>query len=89
MVELKKLREEPVEEQELGMVRNYLLGMLLNGLDGPLNASELVRNILVEGLRWENFEEMVQAIRTITPAQLQHLAQRYWQPEDLWTVVVG
>ncbi len=89
MVELKKLREEPVDEQELGMVRNYLLGMLLNGLDGPLNASELVRNILVEGLPWESFEETVQAIRTITPAQLQHLAQRYWQPEDLWTVIVG
>ncbi len=89
MAELKKLREQPVDEQELAMVRNYLLGMLLNGLDGPLNASELVRGILVENLPWESFEETVQAIRTITPAQLQHLAQRYWQPEDLWTVVVG
>ncbi len=89
MAELKKLREELVDDQELGMVRNYLLGMLLNGLDGPLNASELVRNILVENLPWESFEETVQAIREITPAQLQHLAQRYWQPEDLWTVIVG
>lgn len=89
MAELRKLRETPVDEQELGMVRSYLLGMLLNGLDGPLNASEMIRLLSVEGLPWEGFEEMVQVIRSITPAQLQHLAQRYWQPEDLWTVVVG
>ncbi|MEO6759773.1 MAG: pitrilysin family protein, partial [Saprospiraceae bacterium] len=89
MVELQKLRETPVDEQELGMVRNYLLGLLLNGLDGPLNASEMVRILSVEGLAWEGFEEMVQVIRTITPAQLQDLARRYWQPEDLWTVIVG
>ena len=89
MAELKKLREQPVDDQELAMVRNYLLGMLLNGLDGPLNASELVRSMLVEGLPWESFEETVEAIRMITPMQLQSLAQRYWQPDDLWTVLVG
>lgn len=89
MAEIQKLRETPVDELELGMVRNYLLGLLLNGLDGPLNASEMVRILSVEGLPWEGFEEMVQVIRSITPAQLQRLAQRYWQPEDLWTVTVG
>ncbi len=89
MKELQQLRETPVDEQELGMVRNYLLGLLLNGLDGPLNASEMVRILAVEGLPWDGFEEMVEVIRTITPAQLQALAQRYWQPEDLWTVTVG
>ncbi|MEO6760204.1 MAG: pitrilysin family protein [Saprospiraceae bacterium] len=89
MAELQKLRDIPVDEMELGMVRNYLLGLLLNGLDGPLNASEMLRILAVEGLSWDGFEDMVEVIRTITPAQLQGLAQRYWQPEDLWTVTVG
>lgn len=87
--EMQQLRDEPVPEEELAMVRNYLLGMLLNGLDGPMNIAELVRNQIVEKLPWEQFETMVETIRTITPAQLQTLAQRYLQPEDFWVVTVG
>ena len=87
--EMQLLRDEPVSEEELAMVRNYLLGMLLNGLDGPMNIAELVRSQIVEKLPWEQFDHMVETIRTITPPQLQTLAQRYFQPEDFWVVTVG
>jgi len=87
--ELKKLREKPVSDDELGMVRNYLLGMLLNGLDGPLNTSDVVRSLISEGLSHEAFDELVATIRNITPGQLQELAGRYLRPEDFWTVTVG
>ena len=57
MAELKKLREDTRWTN-----RNWVwcaitcLVLLLNGLDGPLNASEMVRNILaVEGLPWAEF----------------------------------
>lgn len=43
--EMKKMRDKPVPPEELEMVRNYLLGMLLNGLDGPMNTSDMVRRI--------------------------------------------
>lgn len=87
--EMKKLREKPVEDDELAMVRNYLLGMLLNGLDGPLNTSDVVRSLIVEGLLHDAFDGLVETIRHITPAQLQELAQRYFRPEDYWTVTAG
>ncbi|MBV6438566.1 MAG: insulinase family protein [Haliscomenobacteraceae bacterium CHB4] len=87
--EMKKMREKPVSEDELGMVRNYLLGMLLNGLDGPLNTSDVVRSLIVEGLSHEAFDSLVETIRSITPVQLQTLADRYLRPEDYWTVRVG
>ena len=89
MAEMKKLREHPVSDDEIAMVRNYLLGMLLNGLDGPMNISDVVRSLVVEGLPWESYEALVHTIRHITPAELQQLAQRYLQPEDFWTVTVG
>ena len=88
-VEMKKLRDKPVDDDELAMVRNYLLGMLLNGLDGPLNTSDVVRSLVVEGLSYNAFDGLVDTIRSITPAQLQTLAQRYLQPEDYWIVTVG
>lgn len=87
--EMQQLCETPVPEAELTMVRNYLLGMLLNGLDGPMNIAELVRSQLVENLPWAQFDQMVETIRTITPEQLQDLARRYLRPEDYWVVTVG
>ena len=89
LLEMKKLREKPVEEQELAMVQNYLLGMLLNGLDGPMNVSDIIRGMVVEGLAWDTFSQLVETIRTITPEQLQELARKYLQPEDFWMVTVG
>lgn len=87
--ELKKLRDKPVSDEELLMVRNYLLGMLLNGLDGPMNTSDVVRGLVTDDLPWESFDRLVETIRTITPNQLQDLAIRYLQPRDFWTVTVG
>ncbi len=87
--EMKKLREQPVGEDELGMVRNYLLGMLLNGLDGPLNSSDVVRSLITEGLTSDTFDALVDTIRRITAEQLQHLAERYLQPDDFWVVTAG
>ena len=70
------------------MVRNYLLGMVLNGIDGPMNTSDVVRGIIVEELPWSSFSDMVDTIREITPEQVQALAQRYLQPADFWNVTV-
>ncbi len=87
--EMRRLQEEPVSAAELEMVRNYLSGMLLNGLDGPLNISDVVRTMLVENLPFEFFEAQVQAIQSITSEALQQLAQRYLQPEACWVVTAG
>ena len=87
--EMKRLRDTPVSTEELAMVRNYLLGMLLNGLDGPLNTSDVVKTLITEDLPLQAFDALVHTIRTITPEQLLELANRYLQPEDFWTVTVG
>ncbi|MCC7503825.1 MAG: insulinase family protein [Saprospiraceae bacterium] len=88
-LEMKRLRETPVSGEELAMVRNYLLGMLLNGLDGPLNTSDVIKTLITEDLPLRAFDELAHTIRTITPETLQELANRYLQPEDFWVVTVG
>ncbi len=86
--EMKKLCEQPLPEEELSMVRNYILGMMLNGLDGPINSSDMVRNQIVENQSPEKFEALVQTVRGISAETLQHLAQQYLQPKDFWVVTV-
>lgn len=88
-LEMKRLREVPVSTDELAMVRNYLLGMLLNGLDGPLNTSDVIKSLISDDLPLRAFDELVHTIRTITPETLQELANRYFQEEDFWVVTVG
>ncbi|MCB0569971.1 MAG: insulinase family protein [Phaeodactylibacter sp.] len=87
--EMRLLQEEPVDEEELAMVRNYLMGNFLTMLDGPFNVSEVVRTQVVEGLPMSYFEELTEKVRTITADELQRLAQRYLSREDMWEVVVG
>jgi zinc protease len=87
--ECAKLRNEPIEAEELTMVRNYLLGNILTMLDGPLNVSELVRTYISEGVNLNRFDELVQKIKTITPDEIQHLAQKYLKTEEMWQVKVG
>jgi predicted Zn-dependent peptidase len=87
--ELARLRDELVEEEELQMLRNYLMGSFLTMVDGPFNWAETVRTLLTEDVDISNLSNLIETVNEITPEELQRLAQKYWQEEDLWTVVVG
>ena len=87
--EMEILRQEPVGGEELHMVRNYLMGNFLTMLDGPFNQAEVVRNCITEDLPLESFEEMVQTILQIDARKLQALANQYFDPADMWEVIVG
>ncbi|MCB9282778.1 MAG: insulinase family protein [Lewinellaceae bacterium] len=87
--EIETLRREPVGAEELHMVRNYLMGNFLTMLDGPFNQAEVVRNCISEDLPLESFEEMVQAVLQIDARKLQELANQYFDPADMWEVIVG
>lgn len=87
--EMKKLRDTPIPAEELSMVRNYIMGMLLNGLDGPMNSSDALRSLIVENQTPEDFSKMVETVRSITQRELQILAQKYFDPAHFWVVRAG
>lgn len=87
--EMQDLQENLIGEEELQMVRNYLLGNFLTMLDGPFNVSELVKDLLMESLPLSHFEDWVQAVRTVPAVSLRELARRYFRSEDLTEVIVG
>ena len=87
--EMKLLQEEQVEQEELKMVRNFLLGNFLTMLDGPFNVSEVVRAFVVDGLPLSAFDDLVATVQNIDAPALQELAQKYLNKEDMWQVIVG
>jgi predicted Zn-dependent peptidase len=48
--EMERLRNEPVDEDELLLVRNYMMGSILGDLDGPFQIINRWKNIVLNGL---------------------------------------
>jgi zinc protease len=86
--EMKDLRDELVEEEELLLVKNYLIGGILGDLDGPFHIIGRWKNIILNGLEEQYFYNSIDTIKTISAQELQKLAQKYLQPEDFYELVV-
>ena len=87
--EMDKLCNEPVDADELKMVRRYLMGNLLTNVDGAFSTSGVIRTMITNDMPLEHFDKMVETFRTITAADLQALAQKYFRKEKMWEVLVG
>ena len=86
--EMKDLRDELVEDEELLLVKNYLIGGILGDLDGPFHIIGRWKNIILNGLEEQYFYNSINTIKTISAEELQSLAQKYLQPEDFYELVV-
>ena len=86
--EMKDLRDELVGEEELLLVKNYLIGGILGDLDGPFHIIGRWKNIILNGLEEQYFYNSINTIKTISAEELQSLAQKYLQPEDFYELVV-
>ena len=86
--EMEDLREELVDEEELLLVRNYMMGSILGDLDGPFQIIGRWKNIILNGLTEQYFYNSINTIKTISAEEIQQLAQKYLQPEDFYELVV-
>lgn len=86
--EMDRLRKEIASEEELLLVKNYLLGNLLGDLDGPFSIMQRWRTLILNGLTVEHFNNNINIYKNITAQELQVLAQKYYDVKDFYEVVV-
>lgn len=86
--EMAILRNEPVDAEELDLVRNYMIGSLLGDLDGPFQIIARWKNYILNGLTDEYFYNSIRVVQSITAEEIQALAQRYLEPDSFYEVVV-
>jgi zinc protease len=86
--EMKNLREEIVDEEELLLVRNYMMGGLLGDLDGPFQIIGRWKNIVLNNLSEQYFYDSINTIKTISAEEMQSLAQKYLNPDTFYELVV-
>ena len=86
--EMKVLREELVDEEELLLVRNYMMGSILGDLDGPFQIIARWKNYILNGLTDAYFYNAINTIKTVTAEELKQLAEKYLNPEAFYELVV-
>jgi len=88
-LELHKLQDEKVKKKELNLVRNYLLGSFLRGIDGPFELGLRFRRVMELDMDMDYYNRYLDTIKSVTAQQLQDLAQQYLNEEEMWLVVAG
>ena len=86
--EMEGLRTEAASDDELLLVKNYLLGGLLGDLDGPFQILHRWRMLILNGLDESHFNNNIRIYKTITANELQALAQQYFKAEDFYEIAV-
>ena len=75
--EMRDLREELIDEEELMMTRNSMLGTILGDLDGPFQVAARWKNLILNDLDENYFYKGIETIKTVTAKELHELANKY------------
>lgn len=87
--EFERLQNELVDDGELNLVKNYLLGQLLKSADGPFAMTDLYMSVEIHNETLDFFNKAIQSINSITPQRVQDLACKYLKWEDMTIVTAG
>jgi len=87
--EVNLLKTDLIPQDELSLVRNYMLGSLLGSLENVMSHADKFKNIYFSGLGYEYYDHYTETIKTITGKQLQQLAKQYLDIDNFYRVIAG
>lgn len=88
-LESRRLQEEKVSEEELELVKNYMLGSMLGSLESIFSHVDKFKSVYYSGLDLDYYTYYSNVVRQINPDQVQDIAQKYLGVDDMVKVVVG
>lgn len=86
--EMEILQNELIDEEELSLVKNYMLGTVLGDLDGPFQLIARWKNYVLNNLDENYFYNSVQTIKSTSAEELQELAKKYLNPSEFYELTV-
>jgi len=87
--EIKLLKQEPVQEEELALVKNYMLGSMLGSLENALSHADKFKNIYFSGLGYDYYSRYIETVKTMSPERIMELANQYLDFDAFQRVIVG
>jgi zinc protease len=83
------LKTDLIPDEELTLVRNYMLGSLLGSLENVFSHADKFKNLYFSGMDYDYYERYIQTVKTITAPELQVLANKYLKFDEFYKVIVG
>jgi zinc protease len=87
--ELKRLRTEPIDGEELETARNHFTGSLQSEITTSFAHADKIKTILLYGLPPEHYQNMIRRIDAITADDLLRTASTYFKEDSFIEVAVG
>ncbi len=87
--ELNLLRTVLISEEELSLVKNYMLGNILKSADGIFNQAELFKNLRSHQLDFNHIHSLVDRIRSIQPEDVLAISNKYLDRSLMHEIVLG
>ncbi|HEY8734257.1 MAG TPA: pitrilysin family protein [Puia sp.] len=87
-LEMKRLCDEPVPEEELKTTKNFMIGTLLGDLDGPFQVAGRWKSLILNDLTEDYFYRGIETIKNIQPGTLHELANKYLNASDFYELAV-
>lgn len=93
LVEIEKeftiLRETQASEQEIALVKNYILGSILGTIESIFSHADKFKAVYFYGLDLSYYTRYNDIIRSMTAADVQRIANTYFDYDNLLKIVVG
>ena len=87
--ELRRIRNEPVDEKRLQATKNYITGSFARSLESPSTIARFALNIERYGLPEDYYSSYLKRIQAVTAEDVQQIAQKYIHPDNAHILVVG
>ncbi len=87
--ELKRLRTEKVDDEELDIARNHFIGSLQLEITTSFAHADKVKNIVLFNLPSDYYQQMIDRINAITADDLLQVAGKYFVEDAFLEIAVG
>jgi predicted Zn-dependent peptidase len=87
--EILRMHHEPVGEEEMQIVKNYIQGNFLKSVDGPFDQTDRIKNMVLKQLPDDYYQQLMTKIRKATADDVLQCMHTYLQPDQLSQLVVG
>ncbi len=89
LLELNKLRNEPVTQSELDLAKSYIAGEFARSLESPQTVANFALNINMYKLPADYYETYLQKLAAVSIADVTRVAKKYIHPDKARIIVVG
>jgi predicted Zn-dependent peptidase len=87
--EMRRLVYEPVDEETLQLVKNFMSGSFARSLENPRTIASFALNVKLYNLPEDYYANYLANLQAVTTADVQRMAAKYLKPDNAVIVVVG